>query len=130
MLAVAGGAASTAAVAGSASVDVVTNTTHAYIGAGTTINAVNTGASLSESVAVRAEDTTKITSIAGALAVGGSAGVGVGVAVDVLTKSTKAWIGRSTDITVLGNVTVDANSSEDILSISAGLAASRRPQSP
>lgn len=124
LLAIGGGGGSTAGVAGSATIDILTDSTHAYIGPGATINETNTGAAASQSIAVAATDTTDIISIAGALAVGGTAGVGVGVDVQVIDKSTKAWIGRSTTAKVRGNITVDATSSEDILSVSAGAAVS------
>ena len=67
-----------------------------------------------------ASDTTDVLDIAGALAIGGTAGVGAGVDVIVLSKTTKAIVGADSAITVLGNVTVDALSREEITSISAG----------
>jgi hypothetical protein len=130
MLAIGGGASQTAGIAGSASVNIMTSTTHAYVGGGSTINAsvasdFNNNAATGQSIEIAASDHTTIDSVAGALAIGGSAGVGVGVDVQVLTKFTRAWIGKATTAVVKGDVTVDAESSEDILSISAGAAASQ-----
>ncbi len=120
LVAVAGGGASTAGVAGSVVVNVTKQTTRAYLGNGTTVNGNNAGALAGQSVAVAASDTTTILGIAGALAIGGSAGVGAGIDVEVVTKDTEAWIGSASDITVLGNVTIDATSSEKVTSISVG----------
>src|SRR5215203_4846896 len=112
LIAIGGGGGGTAGVAGSAAVDVVTQTTKGYVGNRTTV----TGGG----VAVAANDPTSIFSLAGSLGVGGTAGVGAGVDVEVVTKTTEAWIGKAVEITVGGNVTVDATSSEDATSISAG----------
>ncbi|MFL6035275.1 MAG: beta strand repeat-containing protein, partial [Gaiellaceae bacterium] len=127
LLAVAGSGGGDAGVAGSVVVDVQNNTTKAHIDNGARVNCAiadscaNGGSpSSSQGVAVAATDTTTIVSIAGALAYGGSAGVGVGIDVEVVTKDTEAFVGNAGTAQAKGNVSVDATSSEDVLSISVG----------
>src|SRR6185436_11753640 len=114
LLAIAGAGGGTAGVAGSATVDVLTNTTYAHIDDESSI------ASGTVDVKVAATDTTNILGLAGALAIGGSAGIGAGVDVEVVDKETLAWIGADTNVTTSGDVTVDAESSEKIVSLSVG----------
>ncbi|MEA3511109.1 MAG: hypothetical protein U9R51_06700, partial [Actinomycetota bacterium] len=120
LLAVAGGGASTAGIAGSVDVNILTHFTKAYIGNGTKVNESQTGAQGGQGVAVAATDTTTIFGLAGALAVGGSVGVGAGVDVEVVTKHTYAWIGDDATVNALGNITVDATSSEKVTTVSVG----------
>ena len=61
-------------------------------------------------VAVSATDLTTNKGIAGSLAIGGSAGVGLGVDVEIPSKDTEAWIGDRAHATANGDVTVDAKS--------------------
>jgi hypothetical protein len=117
LLAIGGAGGGDAGVAGSAVVNVLSGTTKAHIDNSVTIG---TPSAPSAGVAVSASDHTDILSIAGQLAIGGTAGVGAGVDVEVVTKTTQAWIGKDTDVDVSGNVTVDAVSSEDLTSISVG----------
>ena len=118
--AVAGAVGGTAGVAGSATVAVHTDETYAYIGAGVIVNGTNTGASAAQGVAVSASDRTTSTGRSGQLALGGTAGVGAGVDVQVITKDTRAWIAPRAQVAANGNVTVDSDSEEKIVSISAG----------
>jgi hypothetical protein len=118
--AVAGAAGGTAGVAGSATVAVHSNTTYAHIDRGVVVNGDNLGAMATQGVAVAASDHTTSTGRAGQLALGGTAGVGAGADVQVITKHTLAWIAPGVEVAANGDVTVDADSSEDIVSISAG----------
>ncbi|MGH2998311.1 MAG: beta strand repeat-containing protein, partial [Gaiellaceae bacterium] len=115
LVAGAGAGGSSAGVAGSVVVDVPTDTTTATLD-GTT----NAGGT----VAVSASDTSDITSVAGQISIGGDAGVGVGIDVEVITKTTTAQIAPTANVTTTsgGDVTVDATSSENALSIAAGIA--------
>ncbi|MBX3093015.1 MAG: hypothetical protein KF680_00510, partial [Cryobacterium sp.] len=124
LTAVAGAVGGTAGVAGSASVAVHSNTTHARIDRGARVNEDNVGASATQGVALAARDDTISSGKAGALALGGTAGVGVGADVQVITKDTRAWIAPGVELAANGNVTVDATSTEKVLSISAGGAGS------
>ncbi|HEX8971092.1 hypothetical protein, partial [Oryzihumus sp.] len=120
ILAVGGSGGGDAGVAGSVTVDVLNDTTTAHVDPGVSVNADNTGAGSSEGMTVAATDNTTVNGIAGALAIGGTAGVGVGVDVEVLTKDTEAKFLDNSSANLLGNVAVTANSSESVLSISAG----------
>ena len=117
LVAGAGAGGSSAGVAGSVVVDVLTDNTTATL-AGTT----NAGGT----VAVKATDTTHVLAVAGQIAVGGSAGVGVGVDVEVINKTTNASIAPSANITTtsMGDVVVAAASSENAISIAAGVSLS------
>ena len=122
-VAAAGGAAGTAAIAGSAVVNVLDETTQAYIANSANITAHSAGSSTPD-IAVSADDETTIVSVAGTLAVAGTAGVGVGADVGVIDKETLAYIGSGVTAHADGDITVRADSSENITSVAAGLAAS------
>ncbi|RJR48541.1 MAG: calcium-binding protein, partial [Desulfobacteraceae bacterium] len=116
-IAVAGGGAGTAGVGGSVTVVVLDETTRAAVGRDAWIDARNDSESVNPSVAISASDTTTIFDLAGSVAFGGTAGVGAGVDVAVVGKTTEAVIGKGTDVYADRNVTLSATSSEDILSI-------------
>jgi hypothetical protein len=118
--AVAGQGAGKAAIAGSATVNVLTETTTAYIGSGATINGDNGDAGETQGVNVTAYDDTEILSVAGALSGAGTAAIGAGADVGVIDKQTQAYIWADA-VNASGDVKVQANSTEDILSISASL---------
>jgi hypothetical protein len=111
-------AAGTAAVGGSVAVGVINQTTDAYVGRGATVNA--TGGSVS----VLADADTVMTAVAGNVSFSGTASVGVGVDVGVVTKTTTARMESNVAADVGGNLRVVATASEDITSVVAGLAAS------
>ncbi|WP_345762181.1 beta strand repeat-containing protein [Diaminobutyricibacter sp. McL0608] len=123
LIAVGGTVGGSAAVAGSATVDVLNNVTHAHIDRGATINSTNAGASATQGVSLSATDTTTIKGVAGQLAVGGSAGIGAGADVELLNKDTQAWIDPQVSVLANGSVTIDAASSENVISVSAGVSA-------
>jgi len=120
MLAVAGAGGSSAGIAGSATVNSFSSETKAFIAGGITVNGDQTGAQVGQDVNVTATDNTTLLGLAGSLAIGGSAGVGAGIDVEVVTKTTQAWIGAGTTVNALGNVTVVANSSEKVTTVSVG----------
>jgi LPXTG-motif cell wall-anchored protein len=120
LLAVGGAASGTAAVSGSATVGVQNDTTHAHLDTGVTVNGDDTSAQAGSGIALAASDTTTLRGVAGQLAVGGSAGVGAGADVEVLNKSTQAWIAPGVAVSVAGDATIDATSSETVTSISTG----------
>ncbi len=125
-IAAGGSGAGSAGVAGSATVTVLDETTRAVIGAGASVNAADDGGP-DQRVLVRASDDTTLLGVAGAVAFGGSAGVGAGADVGVITKSTDAAIDSSqaspTSVKANHTVSVEAVGREDITSISASLAA-------
>ncbi|WP_262927846.1 hypothetical protein [Microbacterium sp. NIBRBAC000506063] len=57
---------------------------------------------------------------AGQVAIGGTAGVGAGADVQVITKDVRAWIAPGAAVAANGNITIDATSNDKIVSISAG----------
>ena len=120
LLAIGGSAGGDAGVAGSATVDVLNDTTDAYLDQGVTVTATGTAASSTAGIAVAASDLTTIMGISGAVAIGGDAGVGAGVDAEIIGKDTEAWMGVGDNATVNGDVTVDATSSETGTSIAVG----------
>lgn len=106
----------TAGVAGSAAVNILTETTSAYIGPRARIT-VTTG-----NLAITARDTTEVISVAGSLAAGGSAGVGVGVDVGTYRKSTNAYIESGVIVLVDGDIVISADTAENLTSVAAGIA--------
>ncbi|HEY3486294.1 MAG TPA: hypothetical protein VGK49_12970, partial [Ilumatobacteraceae bacterium] len=115
LFAMGGAGGDSAGVAGSAVVNVTNNHTHAHVAA-----QVNTSGDPGSHLHVLAENNTDLLAIAGAVGVGGTAGIGAGVDVEVISKDTKAWLAKSADVWTTGDVTVDAHSNETITSISAG----------
>jgi hypothetical protein len=120
LIAVAGGAGKTVGIAGSATVDILTDVTTASIGADATINASNAGAAARQDVVVSASDRTTTVGAGGMIAIGGTAGIGAGADVQVIDKTTTAMIGDRSAVTANGDVVISAASSEKITSISVG----------
>ena len=128
----AGGGVSTdstskAAVGGSAIVDVIIQNTHAYIGDGVQINnttGFTPGAN--QSVNIQANSATRIVNGAGGLAIScGNTGVGIGLAVGVVIKDTKAYIGSGVTVNADKNVAINATSTEDLLTLAASAGVSK-----
>ena len=120
--AITGSAAGTVALSGSAGVYVLNETTQASIGQNTTVVADNGSASGLPNVEVTAFDSTMLVSVAGSLAVGGTAGAGFGADVVTINKTTTATIDTGADLVVEGNLQVLADSIEDLTSVAAGIA--------
>ena len=121
IVAAAGISTKTVGIAGQAGVNVLNETTRAYIADGAHINDDNATSSpnAAQSVTVKAVDTTDIISVAGGLAYGGKVGVGVGADVGVLTKTTEAYIGNNSVVNAKSDVFVIAENKEDIVSVAA-----------
>ena len=83
-----GGASGAVAINLSGVVTVLTNHTHAYIGAGAQVNASNTGAASNQSVLVASGNDTSFLGIAGALSISGTLSVTPGVTVLVVSNET------------------------------------------
>ncbi|HET7128249.1 MAG TPA: hypothetical protein VFJ93_04150, partial [Gaiellaceae bacterium] len=125
LIAVGGAGGDSAGVAGSVIVNIQQDQTFAHIDSGValcgTFGHPNcTTIASSAGVEVAAQDTTTDFSLAGTVGIGGTAGVGVGVVVDVFTKDTEARIGNNSSVTATGNVMVKATSSETFNEISVG----------
>jgi hypothetical protein len=110
-------------IAGSATVNVLDETTDAYIGNGAQVTANGAIAGESNGVNVLAADDTTILSIAGAAGFGGNGGGGAGADVGVIKKDTQAYVDASATVNTTNNVKVQALSDEDITSISGAVSA-------
>ncbi|TVT46933.1 MAG: leukotoxin LktA family filamentous adhesin [Denitromonas halophila] len=117
-IAAGGSGGGSAGVAGSATVTDLTETTTAAIGSGATINPLDDGSS-TQDVTVRASDETTLLGVAGAVAFGGSGGVGAGADVGLIGKTTTASVAGN--VKTNDTVTVEARSEEDITSVAASL---------
>ena len=112
-----------AGVAGSAAVNVLSDTTTAYVGPSAHISTTTTNLNNNPSnLVVSASDDTTVVSVAGSLAASGSVGVGVGADVGTYTKHTNAYIDSGVIADIAGNIEVTAESSESLISVSAGIA--------
>jgi hypothetical protein len=109
------GGGGTVGVAGSAAVNVLNETTTAYVGPSATIHTT------SGDLTVSASDDTSVISVAGSLAAAGTVAVGVGADVGVYTKHTNAYIDSGVTTDIAGNILVTAESSESLISVSAGV---------
>ena len=106
-------------VGGSSSVNVISVGTHALIEGDATILA-------GQNVKVEATDQLTVFSAAGGLAAStGGSGVGIGIDVGVITRSTTAIVGDGADVTATsGSITVNADSDDDITSIAGSFGVS------
>ncbi len=127
------GASSDNAVAGSATINVLNETTVAKIGSNVTVIAESTANSNAPNIEVWATGTTNLVTVAGSIAASGNTAVGLGADVMTINKRTDAFIGTSVvtanpnddpRINAEGNIEVKAKSIDDVTSVSAGLAAS------
>ena len=135
LVTVATGAFSGAAVSGSVSVVSLKDVTYAYIGNSATTNAAGAHANAGGNVLVSASDDTDTFTIAGSLAIGVDIGsLGGSVAVTVLNKDTRAFLGTHSVVNASGNFTsptgffsdptfrgldVEAASSESLFGVTA-----------
>ncbi|MBI3347591.1 MAG: hypothetical protein HY020_10320, partial [Burkholderiales bacterium] len=123
-IAVGGGASSSAAVAGSVVVNVLNETTKARIDDSATFTVGTVSGATQANMKVRADDESSIISVAGSVAASSSVGVGLGVVVNTLNKTTEARLGSGVTGTVDGDLSVTSASNEDISTVAAGVAAS------
>lgn len=115
-LAAGGAGGGSAGMAGSLASNVLTQNTMAFVGKNAAVTASDA------SVEISANNTAAATGLAGALAIGKSAGVGVGAEVDVISGNTYAYIDSDAAVTAADNVLVKADSRENVISF-AGSAA-------
>ncbi|MCK9258828.1 MAG: leukotoxin LktA family filamentous adhesin [Azoarcus sp.] len=107
-----------AGVAGSVSINAIDNSTKTYLS-----NVLLTGVS---TVGLTALDDSTIRAIAGAIAFGGKAGIGLSFSWNQLDNDTHSWI-ASSDIDATGLVSVAATTDNSIDTISAAIGASKGP---
>ena len=116
--AVAGGAAAGAAVQIAAAVDVANSKAIATVGDSATVTATGNGG-----VLVSAGNEFFHLGVGGAVGLAGNVAVAPGIHVPVATLTTTAAVGNAAKVTAATNAEVKASASEDVLSISMGLAA-------
>lgn len=116
-----GAAAGSAAVTLAGGVNVVTTNTTAELANGAQINQANSGAAAGQSVRVAAGNDHYQMGVAGAASGAGGVGIGVGADVLVAQHHTSARVGDNAQVRAVKDVSVLANSQQEILSIAAGL---------
>ena len=114
---IAGGLAGTAAINGAVGVNVLDTKTKAYTKDNTELTA--TGTADTDGIAITASDATKLHGGNGGAAIG-LAGGGAGLALSVmnLKKDTEAYAGKAAKLDAKGQISLDAQSSEDIFNLS------------
>ena len=114
---IAGGLAGTAAINGAVGVNVLDTKTKAYTEDKTELTA--TGTADTDGIAITASDATKLHGGNGGAAIG-AAGGGAGLALSVmnLTKDTEAYAGKAAKLDAKGQISLNAQNSEDIFNLS------------
>ena len=114
---IAGGLAGTAAINGAVGVNVLDTKTKAYTEDNTELTA--TGTADTDGIAITASDATKLHGGNGGAAIG-LAGGGAGLALSVmnLTKDTEAFAGKAAKLDAKGQISLNAQNSEDIFNLS------------
>ena len=114
---IAGGLAGSAAINGAVGVNVLDTKTKAYTEDHTELTA--TGTADTDGIAITASDATKLHGGNGGAAIG-LAGGGAGLALSVmnLTKDTEAYAGKAAKLDAKGQISLDAQNSEDIFNLS------------
>ena len=114
---IAGGIAGTAAINGAVGVNVLDTKTKAYTEDNTELTA--TGTADTDGIAITASDATKLHGGNGGASVGFAVG-GAGLALSVmnLTKDTEAYAGKAAKLDAKGQISLNAQSSEDIFNLS------------
>ena len=114
---IAGGLAGTAAINGAVGVNVLDTKTKAYTEDNTELTA--TGTADTDGIAITASDATKLHGGNGGASIG-AAGGGAGLALSVmnLTKDTEAYAGKAAKLDAKGQISLNAQNSEDIFNLS------------
>ena len=121
LAAAAGGSAGSSkpGIAGSVDINIFDTTTQAFVD---TNAQVGQGVSHNSTLTVSATDTTVIKSAAGSVGIGiGGTGIGAGLDLAIVRKNTRAYVGQNAQVTTNGLTSVTADSSENVLSISANV---------
>ena len=114
---IAGGLAGTAAINGAVGVNVLDTKTHAYTGEAAELTATGTGDT--DGISITALDETKLHGGNGGAAIGFvGGGGGLALAVTNLTKDTEAYAGKAAKLDAKGQISLDAQNSEDIFNLS------------
>ncbi len=118
------GLSGTVSVQISATVQVMSAETLAYIGDDAQINMATAGEGSNQSVLVAAGNNYGYLGIAGAVGISGAVAVTPGAEVDVVVINTRAYIGNDADVQAVKDIEVRAESAEDVLSIAIAIAGS------
>ncbi|RKY41296.1 MAG: hypothetical protein DRP85_06715, partial [Candidatus Makaraimicrobium thalassicum] len=118
------GVSGTTSVQISATVNVMTSNTLAYIADNALINQDQSGVGTEQSVLVAAANDYQYMGIAGGASISGTVAVTPGAQVAVVTNTTTAYIGERAKVAAVGDITVSADAAEDLLSIAASVAGS------
>lgn len=114
---IAGGLAGTAAINGAVGVNVLDTKTKAYTEDKTELTA--TGAADTDGIAITASDETKLDGGNGGASVGFvGGGAGLALAVTNIHKDTEAYAGKAAKLDSKGQISLDAQNSEDIFNLS------------
>lgn len=114
---IAGGLAGTAAINGAVGVNVLDTKTKAYTEDHTELTA--TGTADTDGIAITASDATNLHGGNGGATVGIAGGsAGLALSVTNLTKDTEAYAGKAAKLDAKGQISLDAQSSEDIFNLS------------
>lgn len=114
---IAGGLAGTAAINGAVGVNVLDTKTKAYTEDHTELTA--TGAADTDGIAITASDATMLSGGNGGASVGLAGGsAGLVLSVTNLTKDTEAYAGKAAKLDAKGQISLNAQSSEDIFNLS------------
>ena len=114
---IAGGLAGTAAINGAVGVNVLDTKTHAYTGEAAELTATGTGDT--DGITITASDETKLDGGNGGASVGLAGGsAGLALAVTNIHKDTEAYAGKAAKLDAKGQVSLDAQNSEDIFNLS------------
>ncbi|MCH8129679.1 MAG: hypothetical protein IIC70_07260, partial [Acidobacteria bacterium] len=108
-----GGGGGTFGFGGSLALNVVVNTTSAYISNGADVEATG-------DIGAMAIDTSVVTAVAGGIAGAGKAAIGAGVATNVVVNDIFAYIDDAEVSSLLGDVGLDATSNAVVSSVSIG----------
>ncbi|MCA9167540.1 MAG: hypothetical protein KDB23_07715, partial [Planctomycetales bacterium] len=111
----------TAAVQVSANVNLITANTHAFIGKNTEINKSDVNEGADQSVFVGAGNDYQHLGVAGGAALSGTVGVTPGVDLSVVSTTTRAYIDEAAVVEATGDVTVQAQSRDDIMAIAIAI---------
>ena len=114
---IAGGLAGSAAINGAVGVNVLDTKTHAYTGEAAELTA--TGTEDTDGITITASDETKLDGGNGGASVGFvGGGAGLALAVTNIHKDTEAYAGKAAKLDAKGQISLDAQSSEDIFNLS------------
>ena len=114
---IAGGLAGTAAINGAVGVNVLDTTTKAYTEDNAELTATGTGDT--DGISITASDETKLHGGNGGASIGFvGGGAGLALAVTNINKDTEAYAGKAAKLDAKGQISLDAQNSEDIFNLS------------